>query len=499
MTPQGGMRKILMVSPEVAPLVKVGGLADVVGALSKALDQRGHEVRIVLPKYDDLLGVDAAVALDQPLVVYLGGHQEYARVWQVNLPDSGAICYLLEHDLFFGADTVYVGPSGDEAHNAQRFAFLSRATIDLCYYLDWMPDLIHAHDWPTGLVPVYLNCSEADRPLGRAASLMTLHNMQHQGCFGRELLDYADLPGSLFRSDALESSGQVNMLKGGIYNATKITTVSPTYAQEIQKPEGGYGLDHLLRFRSADLIGVLNGVDTDEWSPETDPHLPENYDLNDLGGKKVCKEAMQQAYGLKVDAKIPVYTVVSRLVDQKGLDLLAQVADRLMADMQIQVAVLGTGEEGLENAFRELSARYPGRFASYIGFNNQLAHLTAAGGDFLLMPSRFEPCGLSQLYAMIYGTLPIVRSTGGLIDTVENYGEREGTGTGFRFDDATPDALYHTIGWACATYYDRPNAFRQLQINGMSGAYSWDASAKQYEDIYRWAIDQRAGVAASGA
>ncbi len=488
----GKGRKILMVTPEAVPLVKVGGLADVVGALSKSLSGLGHDVRIVLPKYASLRGAEDAVPLDAaPLVVNLGGHEAYAQVWEMPLPGSKVKCYLLEHNLYFDGPDVYCGPSGDEADNGQRFSFLCRAAIDLCYYLSWMPEVVHCHDWPTGLLPVYLNTTEIDRPMGRAATIMTLHNMQHQGYFPRETVHFAGLPESTFRSDSIEAFGQMNMLKGGIYHSSKITTVSPTYAQEIQEPEGGCGLQHLLQFRAADLIGVINGIDESEWDPAHDVHLPENYTANDLSGKAACKAALQKAFGLECDASKPLFTVVSRLVDQKGLDLLVHVGDRLMETMEVQVAVLGTGDPALENAFKALADRYPGRFAAFIGFDNQLAHLSAAGADFLLMPSRFEPCGLSQMYAMKYGSPPIVRATGGLVDSVEQYAEGTGMGTGFRFDAPTPQAFYDTIGWACATYYDRPKEYAQMQAKGMAADFTWDQSANTYESVYTWAIEAR--------
>jgi len=480
-----------MVAPEAAPLIKVGGLADVVGALSKALDARGHDVRIILPKYAGIRGIEAARPLDRPLVVHLGGHEAYARVWECELPATGAKCYLLEHNQYFDAPTVYVGPTGDEAANDRRFAFLSRAAIDLCYYLDWIPDVVHCHDWATGFVSIYLNTTELGAPMRRSASIMTLHNMQHQGCFNPGVIDFAGLPRALFRSDGLESMGEVNMLKGGICHATKITTVSPTYAREIQEPEGGYGLQNLLRYRAGDLIGVINGIDESEWNPETDTLIPAHFSAEDLSGKARCKSALQVAYGLEENPDVPVFTVVSRLVDQKGLDLLAVIADRLMADMHLQVAVLGAGEPGLESAFRELSQRYPGRFGVHIGFHHELSHLTIAGGDFLLMPSRFEPCGLSQMYAMVYGTPPIVRATGGLIDSVEQYIEGEGIGTGFLFKEASADALYGTIGWVCSTYYDRPEDLAKLRENGMKQNFSWNTSAGTYEAVYGWAIEAR--------
>jgi starch synthase len=484
-------RKILMVAPEMAPFVKVGGLADVVGALSKALDARGHDVRIVMPKYAGMAHADLAQPRNRPLRVRLGRQDRYARLWDCAVPGSAATCYFLEFNQYYDHAAVYVGPSGEESHNGQRFTFLCRAAIDLCYHLNWIPDVVHCHDWAAGLTPVYLNTTELDQPMGRAASLMTLHNMHHQGCFHRDLVEFAGLPQSVFRVDGLESMGEVNMLKGGVYHATKINTVSPTHAREIQEPDGGGGLHHVLRYRAADLLGVINGVDCSEWNPQSDALLPARYSANDLRGKAVCKAAAQTAYGLERQADVPLFAVISRLVGQKGLDLLAAIGDRLMANMNIQIAVLGTGDRALESAFRALAARHCGRFGTHLGFNNQLAHLTEAGADFFVMPSRFEPCGLNQMYSMIYGTPPIVRATGGLMDSVDQYIEGQGGGTGFVFEDATADALYYTIGWACSTYYDRPDEYAKLQQNGMLRDFTWGASATAYEDLYRWAVLSR--------
>jgi starch synthase len=487
-------KRILMVSPEVAPFKKVGGLADVVSALSKALSGRGHDVRILMPRYSELEHFEGAEPLDQPLIVRLGGHEAYGRLWKQPLPGTKVSCFFIEHNQYFGAPDVYVGPSGLEADNGQRFTFFSRAAIDFCEQMDWIPDIVHAHDWPTALTPVYLNTTEAERPMGRVASVLTIHNLEYHGWFPRSLLQFSGLPDSVFRSDGLESMGELNMLKGGLYHATKITTVSPTYAAEIQTPDGGCGLNALLRFRSSDLIGVLNGVDLDEWNPQIDAYVPAHFSALDISGKAAAKAACQKAYGLVVEPGIPLFTVVSRLANQKGLDLLTAITDRLMTDMRIQIAVLGTGEPSLESALNALTARYPGRFGSYIGFNNARAHLTIAGADAFLMPSRFEPCGLGQMYAMIYGTVPVVRATGGLIDTVRPYNEDRGTGTGFVFHHPTPDALYYAIGWACATYYDHPGAFQKLQQAGMVADYSWDSSARKYESIYDWASEARSAA-----
>lgn len=484
-----------MVAPEAVPLVKVGGLADVVGALSKVLSAKGHDVRIVLPKYAGISQIETAKPLHDPLIVRLGGHEAYARVWQCLLPDSDVICYLLEYNKYFDHSQVYGGgPYQDASNDGYRFTFFSRAAIDLCSYLDWIPELLHCHDWTTGLIPVYLNTTDFNQPVGRAATLLSLHNMQHQGCFHRNLLDFSGLPISVFRADGLESLGELNMLKGGIYHATKLSTVSPTYAHEIQEPENGWGLNHILRFRSADLIGVINGVDTSEWNPAEDMLLPARYSADDLSGKSVCKVETQKEYGLDVDDKIPLFVVVSRLYGQKGIDLLVAITARLMEELKMQIAVLGMGESWLESALVALEKRYAGRFAVHIGFNPKLSHLTSAGADFLLMPSRFEPCGLSQMYSMLYGAPPVVRATGGLKDSVEQYIQGKAHGTGFKFEHATPDAFYDAIKWACSTYHDRPEEYAKVQQNGMLHDFSWEASVKVYENIYRWAIDLRKGA-----
>ena len=484
-----------MVAPEVVPLIKVGGLADVVGALSKVLRAKGHDVRIVVPKYAGIRQIETAKPLPDPLVVNLGGHKAYAQVWQCMLPESEVICYLLEYNKYFDHPQVYGGgPYQDERDDGYRFTLFSRAAIDLCSYLNWFPELLHCHDWTTGLIPVYLNTTDFDQPIGRSATLLSLHNMQHQGCFHRNLIDFAGLPLSVFRADGLESLGGLNMLKGGLYHATKLSTVSPTYANEIQKPENGWGLDPVLRFRSADLIGVINGVDESEWNPAKDALLPAGYSASDLAGKSLCKVETQRTYGLEVNDKIPLFVIVSRLYAQKGIDLLVAIAERLMKDLKIQIAVLGMGESWLESALITLQKRYPGRFAVHIGFNHKLSHLTTAGSDFFLMPSRFEPCGLSQMYSMLYGAPPVVRATGGLKDSVAQYIPGEGRGTGFKFEQATPDALYDAITWACSTYYDRPEEYAKIQQNGMLSDFSWETSAKVYENIYKWAIENRKGA-----
>ncbi len=483
--------KILMVTSECAPFSKVGGLADMVSSLSKELAAGGADVRIFTPMYSSIRrGAKFAKEMDN-LSVHMGlGIEEYASVWRA--PLGKASVKFLEFNRFYDRPGIYNynGISYDD--NGGRFAFLCRAALEYCLSTGWIPDIVHCHDWPTGLIPVYLNTTLRNSALGRSATIFTIHNMQHQGIFDRGVLDYAGIPSSEFRPDSCECYGAMSMMKGALYNCTKITTVSPTYAREIQTKDYGWGLDSLLRFRAADLIGIINGVDTSEWNPETDKLIPANYGLSDISGKAKCKAALQESAGLEVDADIPLFGVVSRLFDQKGLDLLARIAKPLVDNMNIQIFVLGAGEPWLEGAFSNLTASNPGRISCYIGYNNKLAHLVEAGSDFFVMPSRFEPCGLNQMYSMIYGTLPIVRSTGGLADTVEQYRQGEGIGDGFIFSDPTADALYNTIGWACSTWYDRKSDIAAMRRNAMSKNFSWSVSSEKYKQVYKWAYDARA-------
>lgn len=465
-----------------------------VGALPKELAALGHDVRIVCPAYGSVRVHSPRTALPDPLGVDVGTEAHWARTWETTLPGGKVPVYLIEHDTFFSRPEVYSGPYGSHGDNDLRFAFLSRAALTLCQQLDWTPDVVHGHDWTTGLVPVFLNTTLKDTPLGRTASVFTVHNLEHQGYSDRRVIDFARLPAGEFRADSLESVGAVNLMKAGLYHSTKLTTVSPTYAEEIKTPAGGWGLDEVLRFRAADLVGILNGIDTEAWNPATDKHLPAHYSAADLRGKVACKTALQTRLGLAQDPHIAVFGVVARFASQKGLDLLAEALSHVVERMHVQFAILGSGDPGLEHTFRWAASRYPGRVGVSIGYDNELSHLIQGGSDFFVMPSRSEPCGLTQMYAMRYGTLPVVRATGGLIDTVDQFVEGTGKGTGFRFADATAPALYNTIGWACATYYDRPLEFQRLRLNAMARDFSWRQSASHYVNVYRWAVEQRTGV-----
>lgn len=484
-TPQ----KVLFVAAECAPFAKTGGLGDVVGALPKALRRRGADVRVVIPLYRGIRWPDLET-LDWPLAVPVAGERRVGAVRLGRLPRSDVPVYFLEHRHYFDRPDIYGRPG--YADNIERFTFLSRAALELCVALGWTPDLVHAHDWHTALVPVYLNTVMWGTPLYRVPSVFTIHNLSHQGVSGADELPTTGLGWEHFHSLELEHFGSLNLMKAALYRSTFLSTVSPTYAREIQTPVFGFGLDGVLRARSADLVGVLNGIDDEEWNPATDRHLPRGFDLEDLAGKDACKAALQRETGLPVVADVPVFGFVGRLTDQKGIDVLAAILDGLMA-LPLQLVVLGTGEPGLERELESVAASHPDRFRAFIRFDDSFAHRIEAGADFFLMPSRFEPCGLNQLYSLRYGTLPIVRATGGLADTVVNYDEASGRGTGFVLHDLDPRSLYATIGWALSTWFDRRPHIELMRRQAMAQDFSWVRSADAYLDLYAAALSRPRG------
>lgn len=484
-----GLPSVLFVASECAPFAKAGGLGDVVGALPRALKARGHDVRVVIPRYDSISTRDMT-RYHAPLGVPLGAGEAWCGIYETRLPGSEVPVYLLDHHELFGRGYLYDPPGGLAGDNFIRFTFLSRGALQLCKYLHWFPDVIHVHDWPTALIPVYLNTLEAHGPLGRTATVLTIHNLAHQGRFSVNDFAASHLPWQVFTENGLEDHGGINTLKGGLYHATMLTAVSPRYAQEIQTPQEGFGLDHILRFRAADLVGILNGIDEETWNPATDPHLPANYHTDDLSGKALCKQALQREMYLAQRSDVPLIGVVSRLTYQKGTDVIAASLGRIL-DLGAQVVVLGSGDSRTEGFFRACSDQSQDRFRAWIGFHEPLAHRIEAGADFFLMPSRFEPCGLNQMYSQRYGTLPIVRATGGLDDTVDNYDPHTGEGTGFKFHDLYPGALIETVRWAVETYHLRPEHFRAMQRRAMSRRFGWDIAAARYGDVYQWALERR--------
>ncbi len=485
--------KILMVASEMVPFAKTGGLADVVGTLPIYLKKLGHDVRVVIPKYSSIdFSRHRTRVLVEPMGVQMGDHQEWCSVIETHI-QSDIPVYFVEHKGFFDRWGLYHDEEmNDYLDNPKRFGFLSRAALQICKDIGFSPDVVHCHDWQSALIPAYLKISDSKDPcLENTASVLTVHNAAYQGHYHKINYDYLGLGSENFTEDKFESYGHINLLKGGIHFADIVNTVSPGYADEIRSPYGGVGMAPYLSDKGDSFFGILNGVEYDVWSPEKDTFIPVNYSLKDMNGKKKCKQSLQSALKLKESPRIPLIGIVSRLVDQKGYDLLAQVIRRIMDEMVVQFAILGSGKSLLEQLFEALPKEYSGKIGSYIGFNNDLAHLIEAGSDFFLMPSIYEPCGLNQLYSLKYGTLPIVRATGGLNDTVINYDESTGTGTGFKFWDATSDALYYTIGWAVSTYYDRYHHMETMIQSAMSQDYSWDKSSKEYVKAYHKAIGNK--------
>ena len=485
--------RILMVTSETVPFAKSGGLADMVGALSKELNYQGDDVRIVMPRY---YSIPAENLNDLGSVcVHMGYGEEWCRVLQTVLPDTSIPVYMLDHEHFYGRNGIY-GPTPGSSFddNAHRFAFLSAASFQLCRMLHWIPDVFHCHDWVSGPVPLLLRAKERRGEFSRSTSVFTIHNQGYQGVFTSDLAEIIPLEGDqIARNNGLHK-GALNYLKMGIENAEIISTVSPSYADEIKTAAFGNGLDASLRYRQNDLFGILNGMDYHEWNPERDPHLhPLNFSASEMDNKTRLKMEMQKESGLEVNPCIPLIGMISRLVDQKGFgDLCGPEHGKLysiLKDMQVQFIIVGTGEHWCEEELHHLDRTLP-NLKSYITYSNRLAHRVEGAADFFLMPSKYEPCGLNQLYSLCYGTLPIVRRTGGLTDTVEQYNEYTGEGTGFLFDDLTPETIYYTVGWAVSTWYDRPEHIVKMRREGMSRRFSWEESAHRYRELYQWSRDR---------
>ncbi|MBI2468775.1 MAG: glycogen synthase GlgA [Candidatus Rokubacteria bacterium] len=480
--------RILFVASEVEPFAKTGGLADVVGALPKALEGLGHDVRVFMPKYRGVEGVTGPLRPLVPrLAVPIGDRVVEGAVLEGRMGRAVPV-YFLAQDHYYDRTTLYTTPEGDYEDNCERFVFFARAALEALGRLDWMPQVVHVHDWQTGLVPVYLETLYRDAPVGRdVATVFTIHNLAYQGLFWHYDLPMTGLGWDLFTPAGIEFYGKLSFLKGGLVFADLLTTVSPTYAGEIQTPEYGEGLDGVLRERGADLVGILNGIDYEGWNPATDAEIPKRFGPDDLDGKAACREALREELGLAAAGPAaPLCGMVSRLVDQKGLDLVLAEAPGIVAAGG-QLALLGSGDERYERAFTALAAAHPGAVAVRLGFDAGLARRIYAGADCFLMPSRYEPCGLGQLIALRYGTIPIVRRTGGLADTVREWGPATGRGTGFGFETYTPEACGGAVARALQAYRD-PAGWRRLVRNAMAEDFSWEASAQHYVNCYRKAM-----------
>lgn len=472
---------ILCIASEVAPYAKTGGLADVMGALPRELSRMGHDVRVFMPLYDriDTHKLELHVALEH-LEVRLGPHRydvkvltagEHPRMYFVHCPALYARGRLYTHD--------------PDEH--RRFLLLCYVALAMCQRHAFAPHIVQCNDWQAAMVPLLLKTRFAwdQRIFGEAKSLLTIHNLRYQGSFSSAVLPDLNLEGeSHFLHQDYLRAGRINFLLHGILYADGICTVSPTYAKEIQTTEHGAGLDPFLRMRSSRVVGILNGVDDHEWSPESDTHIPAHFSLNDLSGKATCKAALRARFGLPTPShEVPIYGVVSRLVSQKGLDLLGDVMPEVFAHGAGQLVVLGNGEPGLEEMFVRLQRAWPRHMGFHRGFSNPLAHLIEAGADVFLMPSRYEPCGLNQMYSLRYGTVPIVHRTGGLADTVEPWDHIHGRGTGFVFDHHDAAGLRWAVGQALKTWHHR-TSWHRLMVNGMSQDFSWRHQARIYEELF---------------
>ena len=480
--------KILFLSSEVAPFAKTGGLADVAGALPKALQKLGHDVRIVMPAYRGVTQRFPFVVTGMTVQVTIGGFIEQADVLQ------GAVAsvpvYLLDHQDYFNRDGLYGAVAGDFPDNAERFGFFCHAALELCKWLDFVPDVIHGNDWQCGLLPVFLQTTYRTDPFfTKTCTLFTIHNLGYQGHFPPEILHLFGLPAKLNDLDGLEFYGSISLLKGGVVFSDVVTTVSDTYCREIQTPEYGYGFDGILRARHNRLFGVLNGLDPDDWDPQRLPDHP--FNAADLAGKAAGKAALQRELGLAIDAEIPLLVMVSRLDRQKGFELIEEAWDELMA-LPIQFALLGSGNRELEARFAARARRHPRRFALATGFNEDLSRRFYAGGDLFLMPSLYEPCGLSQLIALRYGTLPVVRRTGGLADTIVDPLQDAAYANGFSFLPYTAPALLACLTRALA-HFSVQKEWQTMMRYAMGQEFTWQIAAHRYLELYRLAGEVNRG------
>ncbi|MCI0339119.1 MAG: glycogen synthase [Acidobacteria bacterium] len=476
--------RVILASSEVFPYSKTGGLADVAGALPKALARIGCDISVVAPRYiglgrrhGDISDDHTGELLFDDLSIPFAGGVRYAAVWRDWM--DGAPIYFIDNAEYFGHGYIY----GSGNFDVERFAFFSRASLELAKRIGGPPDIIHCNDWQTGFIPAYLATAYAgDSFFERTATLFTIHNLGYQGFFDPNLLSHLGFAWDVYQY-GMEFHGMASAMKSGIYFSTALSTVSPKYAQEIQTPEFGNKLDGLLRWRRIDLIGILNGVDYHEWSPETDRNIAVNYSINDLGGKLECKRDLLQRYRLPADLEKPVVAIISRLTTQKGIDLVAQSIWRMLEAGALFI-VLGSGAESYENYFQHVRDTLPQQVGVYFGYNNTLAHQIEAGADMFLMPSAYEPCGLNQMYSLKYGTVPIVRGVGGLDDTIHNFERATEKGNGYKFYDYSPDRLIEKFYEALMVYYDR-DLWRKLQRNGMHADHSWDRVAHDYFDAYQ--------------
>lgn len=476
--------KIAFISSEAVPFAKTGGLADVSGALPQALAAAGHEVILIIPRYY-LIDKEkySCKRVGGPLGVPLGFGEEWAALYETDaIP--GVKTYFIEHDGFFGREGLYDDGVNGYDDNAKRFTFFSRGVMQAILAIDFKPDIVHCNDWQTGLVPIYMKTFYKENPnFKNSKSIMTIHNIGYQGVFWKDEIVWNQLGWGAFTEDCLKFYENINFLKGGILWADAVTTVSKKYAEEITNQEFGYDLSGILRKRRNALYGVLNGVNYSEWNPETDEFISKNFDKDNISNKAECKRALQNEMGLPENKNIPLYGAVTRITHQKGMDVLAHSLGQFLSENNAQFVLLGSGDSGIMGHYEYLRSIFPEKIAVYNGYNNGLAHRIEAGSDMFLMPSRYEPCGLNQMYSLKYGTIPIVRSTGGLDDTVENWAPRKKTGNGFKFNDLTVDELTKTMAKAFKLFKKKDD-WAVIIKNAMEFHNSWSDAVQEYEKIY---------------
>jgi starch synthase len=474
--------RVVMLTPEVYPYAKTGGLADVIAALPRALARAGVDVTVCAPAFRSALRAAGPVPAGLRVRAPVASRMEPAEI--VRVPGAAVPTVLVRADRYFDREGLYGDADGDYPDNAERFAFFCRAALEWLRVAPGPPDVLHLHEWQSALAPAFLRATADVYPeLAGLRTVLTIHNLAYQGRFPSSDWHLLNLDARYFVPDFLEFYGQINYLKAGLVFADAITTVSPRYAAEIETPDFGEGLDGVLRARPDRVRGILNGIDQETWNPATDPHLAARYDARDLRGKAVCKSALQAELGLAMRADVPLLGIVSRLVEQKGFDLLAAALPEALRVSDAQLAVLGSGDERYERLLAALAAEFPGRMILRIGFDEGLAHRIEAGADAFLMPSRFEPCGLNQLYSLRYGTVPVVHATGGLDDTVAEFDPVTGAGTGFKFATYTPEAFLGALERMLRTRRDAAR-WARLVANGMAQDFSWDRAAQEYRRLY---------------
>ena len=483
--------KILSIASEVDPFAKTGGLADVAAALPKALASLGHDVRLIMPLYRQVNRERFGVRpTDVRLSIAVGLRTLEGRVWEGLLPKSRVTTYFLDCPTLFDRDGLYQAQGNDHPDNLERFSFFAQAALTMLRALAWQPDVVHCHDWQSALACAHLKYGSLgqDPFFSGMGSVLTIHNLAYQGVFPKAQWPATSLPDGAFSLDGLEFYGQVNCLKGGLVCTGLLTTVSPTYAREIQTPEFGCGLDGVLRMRRDEFVGILNGIDPDEWNPAADPHIAASFSVDRIEGKAACKRALQRRHRLPERDDLLI-GMVQRLADQKGIDIVLQGIEALMA-LPLQIVILGTGDPHYHQQLEQLASRFPERLAVTLAFDNALAHQIEAGADAFLMPSRFEPCGLNQMYSMRFGTVPIVKRVGGLADTVVDAipaTMASKTATGLVFAEHTTSALVETLRRALAAFTDRAR-WRALMQTGMRQDFSWTRSAQAYVQVYERAL-----------